>query len=200
MITTPQPDGTYPAPRHGWTCFHCGENFKKEEAARAHFGPTPDWTPECIERRTCSDDTLLSRTRTAEQYALECQTSRDDAIDEAEVANASFACLKQYFPGAETLYDAWCQFHSIEGRALTAEAILKVIGKDSPGVVSSAREKVCGPGLYVSPTLQAIVVDKSWLLEMVATVNNQDLAMSDRLQRISSGIQMFLSRALERPL
>lgn len=191
---------TYQAPVHGWTCFHCGETFRSAKAAREHFGPTPDWSPKCIERKTVPDHELLDRVRKAEQYALDCQKHRDEANEEAEMAHLALADLKSRFPGAHTVYDAWCQFHSIEGRALTAEAILKVIGKDSPGVVSSAREKVCGPGLYVSPTLQAIVVDKSWLLEMVATVNNHDLAMGDRLQRISSGIQMFLSRALERPL
>lgn len=32
---------TYPAPEHGWTCFHCGEAFKKYGAARDHFGERP---------------------------------------------------------------------------------------------------------------------------------------------------------------
>jgi hypothetical protein len=200
MITTPQPDGTYPAPKHGWTCFHCGETFKKPGAARDHFGPTPDWSPLCIERKTVANCDLLDRARSAEKYSLECQKSRDEANEEAEALACELSALRNRFPGARTVYDAWCQFHSMEGRALTAEAILNVIGQDSPGVVSSAREKVCGPGLYVSPTLKAIVVDKSWLLELVATVHKSDLAMGDRLQRISSSIEMFLIRAVERPL
>lgn len=39
---------TYPMPEHGWTCFHCGENFKTPGGARDHFGRTPDRKPGCI--------------------------------------------------------------------------------------------------------------------------------------------------------
>lgn len=34
-------DDTYPMPKHGWTCFHCGETFKTPGKAREHFGRTP---------------------------------------------------------------------------------------------------------------------------------------------------------------
>lgn len=43
----PDPD-TYMSPRHGWTCFHCGETFFTVEAARGHFGPTPLAEPGCV--------------------------------------------------------------------------------------------------------------------------------------------------------
>lgn len=33
---------TYPQPKHGWTCFHCGETFKKYGTARDHFGERPE--------------------------------------------------------------------------------------------------------------------------------------------------------------
>lgn len=35
-------DGTYRAPRHGWTCFFCGETFRAEQAASEHFGEHPN--------------------------------------------------------------------------------------------------------------------------------------------------------------
>lgn len=40
---------TYPPPRHGWTCFHCGVHFTADQAAQAreHFGATPSATPAC---------------------------------------------------------------------------------------------------------------------------------------------------------
>ena len=38
---------TYQQPEHGWTCFHCGETFKKFGAARDHFGATLDETAGC---------------------------------------------------------------------------------------------------------------------------------------------------------
>ncbi len=39
---------TYPQPEHGWTCFHCGEIFKKFGAARDHFGETPEAVTGCL--------------------------------------------------------------------------------------------------------------------------------------------------------
>lgn len=41
-----EPD-TYPQPEHGWTCFHCGEVFKKFGAARDHFGERPHGEAAC---------------------------------------------------------------------------------------------------------------------------------------------------------
>lgn len=43
---TPGPE-TYDAPRHGWTCFHCGSTFKTEAGARLHFGETVTAPPVC---------------------------------------------------------------------------------------------------------------------------------------------------------
>jgi len=34
-------DETYEAPRHGWTCFHCGQTFHDTAQAAAHFGGDP---------------------------------------------------------------------------------------------------------------------------------------------------------------
>jgi hypothetical protein len=38
---------TYPAPKHGWTCFHCGETFLGQQAARLHFGASIEDEPKC---------------------------------------------------------------------------------------------------------------------------------------------------------
>lgn len=38
---------TYPAPQHGWTCFHCGETFTRYGDAMLHFGRYPSATPAC---------------------------------------------------------------------------------------------------------------------------------------------------------
>lgn len=35
-------------PEHGWTCFHCGENFKGAIKAADHFGVRPDQKPGCV--------------------------------------------------------------------------------------------------------------------------------------------------------
>lgn len=38
---------TYPSPAHGWTCFHCGETFMHQNAARLHFGASIYDDPKC---------------------------------------------------------------------------------------------------------------------------------------------------------
>lgn len=42
---------TYPTPAHGWTCFHCGENFPGtlagQKAAQLHFGTWISDEPKC---------------------------------------------------------------------------------------------------------------------------------------------------------
>ena len=40
---------TYPRPKDGWVCFHCGTRFTSERRAREHFGETPDAVVACIE-------------------------------------------------------------------------------------------------------------------------------------------------------
>lgn len=37
----------YETPRLGWTCFHCGENFRTQESAALHFGKPTDERPVC---------------------------------------------------------------------------------------------------------------------------------------------------------
>jgi hypothetical protein len=38
---------TYTPPAHGWTCFHCGETFHGQQAARLHFGASVNDEPKC---------------------------------------------------------------------------------------------------------------------------------------------------------
>lgn len=39
---------TYERPKHGWTCFHCGETFTTPGLAKDHFGNTPSAQAGCI--------------------------------------------------------------------------------------------------------------------------------------------------------
>lgn len=39
-----------PAPKDGWTCFHCGMVFKTYGEAEDHFGVTPETIPVCLLR------------------------------------------------------------------------------------------------------------------------------------------------------
>lgn len=62
---------TYTKPKHGWTCFHCGETFTTIGAAATHFGATPDAVPGCVLKVSMGAERgLLMAVRRAEQ---ECQ-------------------------------------------------------------------------------------------------------------------------------
>ena len=90
-------------PAHGWTCFHCGENFTTVGGAQDHFGADPSKQPGCLlkvslgaergllmklrqledeltelYRRRASEDTDLHR----ELYRL--QSRHSDALRQAE--------------------------------------------------------------------------------------------------------------------
>ena len=38
---------TYPMPKGGWVCYHCGEHFRTKGSARDHFGGDPGATAAC---------------------------------------------------------------------------------------------------------------------------------------------------------
>lgn len=54
-------------PTHGWTCFHCGENFTTVGSARDHFGGDILKEPGCLIRVQLGDERgLLMALRKAE--------------------------------------------------------------------------------------------------------------------------------------
>jgi hypothetical protein len=58
---------TYLRPKHGWTCFHCGETFTTLGGARDHFGADPTKEPGCMIRVQLGDERgLLMALREAE--------------------------------------------------------------------------------------------------------------------------------------
>lgn len=66
--------GHYTKPVHGWTCFHCGETFTTEGAARDHFGIDPSADLAC-RIKVGAERGLLMALRKAE---FEIARRRDD--------------------------------------------------------------------------------------------------------------------------
>lgn len=50
LMAKQTPIGTYSAPKHGWTCYHCGETFTEQATAAEHFGLEPGADPTCVRR------------------------------------------------------------------------------------------------------------------------------------------------------
>ncbi|NDZ11538.1 hypothetical protein C7T35_01180 [Variovorax sp. WS11] len=150
-------DDTYTPAPNGWCCFHCGETFPFTRggyrAARVHFGVTPDWAPDCIERRTKPDSILLDEARRARIASQQFLKERDEAIQAEEIAACTLASWKRAIKGAPTEHEARCAFDSMEGRALAAEAVLAELQRTAPDALTAARIAVAGPGTYYPLTL-----------------------------------------------
>lgn len=59
---------TYPMPKDGWVCFHCGERFTTPGSAKDHFGATPNVKPGCLIKIQLGDERgLLMELRKVEQ-------------------------------------------------------------------------------------------------------------------------------------
>jgi hypothetical protein len=118
--------GTYAAPAHGWTCFHCGETFTTPGAARDHFGATPEETPGCVLKVEHGGERgLLLELRKTQQ---ELTRLRDEISDESLFYREYYAKLASDIPltGAafrmcSTLRDVFNVYDSMEGRAIAAE-------------------------------------------------------------------------------
>lgn len=75
---------TYDQPKHGWTCFHCGETFTTPGRARDHFGGTPNSMAAC--RIKFGDEMgLLMELRKAEAAltSIPTPTGRAEGLEEA---------------------------------------------------------------------------------------------------------------------
>lgn len=146
---------TYPMPKDGWTCFHCGERFRTPGAAQDHFGKTQESTAAC-QIKTGDERGLVMALRKAED---DTHTWRDRALSaeiEVETLEARVASLtselKSYKPfrNCETLRDVFNVYDSMEGRALAAEGRKETTCSDCghrvhPGV-SCLESDCCGCG------------------------------------------------------
>ena len=76
--SVPRHDGEfYPAPPHGWTCFHCGETFRRLALAREHFGHDPGATPAC----RLSPAHVRSELRRYRAAETELRAVQDELVD-----------------------------------------------------------------------------------------------------------------------
>jgi hypothetical protein len=68
-------DSSYPTPKHGWVCFHCGEAFEGNLAgwhqARQHFGLSCESEPACIMRVPSGEASLVRKIRALENELSE---------------------------------------------------------------------------------------------------------------------------------
>ncbi len=128
---------TYPMPARGWTCFFCGETFKKIGAAADHFGGEPGAVTAC---------TIAARGLVVE---LRKAIRRGDRLaDRNESLEYQWGgALRGYgrIAGAANEHEAFMAYDSLEGRVLVSEAIVADMARRVPAMVESARRRVCAP-------------------------------------------------------
>jgi hypothetical protein len=133
-------------PSTGWRCYHCGEYFAPtaagDAAARAHFGPTPDWTPECLERRTLPTDALLRLAREARLHERAMLDRVLRAEENEEVALCKIDGARQH----EHVATVWER-----NRAEAAEAQLAHVRRHNPAAWRAAWDAVVGGEPYPQP-------------------------------------------------
>ncbi|HEX7330345.1 MAG TPA: hypothetical protein VF290_02530 [Pyrinomonadaceae bacterium] len=126
---------TYPMPKHGWTCFHCGETFTTIGSAQDHFGATPESRAGClIDHVALETGTGTERGRGLLMELRKVEASRDEWMDQAlrgrnEIealecrVESLTSAMQSYEPFREcnSIRDVFFVFDSMEGRAIAAE-------------------------------------------------------------------------------
>jgi len=118
---------TYPAPKHGWTCFHCGETFRSPGSAENHFGKTPASIPGClIKIQTGDERALLMALRDAENRAADYRHRMELAEVESEMLHGSNEnLLRAAGNGIRSHHDLRMAVDSWRGLAITANALIE---------------------------------------------------------------------------
>lgn len=119
-------EATYPMPKDGWVCFHCGERFTTEGAARDHFGGSPDELAGCQIKAGEERGLLMELRRAQERIDLWMRRAQqaEMAVErlECEVGSLSTAMTSwKPFRDCHSMKDVFDVYDSMEGRALAAE-------------------------------------------------------------------------------
>jgi hypothetical protein len=136
---------TYPMPKDGWVCFHCGERFTTLGSAQDHFGSTPESRAGClIDRVALEAGTDTQRGRGLLMELRRVEGERDEWMNQALAGRNEIEALecrveslttamKSYKPFREcdSIRDVFFVFDSMEGRAIAAEERLKEINGET---------------------------------------------------------------------
>lgn len=137
----------------GWACFRCGDVFLTELEAEDHFGSddyedSEEHDPGCVQVLNFTEKALRAALMDMHRDWLAGQGENarlDEELDHLRGLESSIgAQIESCFGrGVVSVSQAWMKMDSVEGRALTAEAIIAAIEKRAPDLVAAAREEVC---------------------------------------------------------
>lgn len=122
------------AKRKQWRCFHCDEVFRSRKAAWAHFGPDDhceSYPPACIDPLRGDEKERLKELREAQEYALQCQQSANQAEDKLDDVRRELDEFKK-LTGCTGVHDLRMWMDSQSGRVITANALIDGFRRESP--------------------------------------------------------------------
>ncbi len=125
-----------------WRCFHCDFITNDQEEAAAHFGDRDDaeeFKPLCrwwlqmddAERGAVLQDTI-KQLNAEQRENMQHRTAIEGLEYQVGAASGAIASYKP-FRGCTSMYEVFCIFDSMEGRALAAEEKLRELA-ESGGV------------------------------------------------------------------
>lgn len=127
------PEGTqevYLAPKHGWCCFHCGENFRTFGGAQDHFGATPGERPACL-IKLGDERGLIMELRKAQAGYEEMLNRALRAEEELEMVQRSYDELKR-LTGCDGVNEARCELDNLRGRVAVYDLITDKFRERAP--------------------------------------------------------------------
>ena len=137
MSTITSGNDTYPFPKHGWTCYHCGDTFTTWGAAEDHFGKTPDRIPGCkIKIEFGEEMGLLMALRKVEAAEDEWKKRALAAEDREEVLQGEVAEYQRIAGGAG-VHELRMKLDSMEGKVVTADVLIKAVIEKAPEVYAA---------------------------------------------------------------
>lgn len=128
--------------RKQWRCFHCDEVFRSRKAAWAHFGPDQECEklpPACIDPLRADEKARLTELREAQEYAFQCQEAGNAAEDKVDDLARELDEFKS-ITGCRTIHELRMWLDSLNGRVVTANALIDGFRKASPELA----EKIIG--------------------------------------------------------
>lgn len=117
-----------------WRCFHCDELFRSREAAWLHFGPDDGCekeVPACIDPLRHDEAERIKQLREAQEYALRCQESANNAEDKLDDLAREFEEFKK-LTGCSNTHELRMWMDSQQGRVVTANALIEGFRKADP--------------------------------------------------------------------
>ena len=119
---------TYPMPKDGWVCFHCGERFTTPGGARIHFGARPTAMAGCL-------------IKVGEERGLLMEIRRLEAAL-AELIDNTCSICDQTFLSKRALASHKCSAHGV---SVERREDREMIDMDKPCKAEEAKHWQCSP-------------------------------------------------------